>query len=194
MSSLPLAQLGRLPRFSREGRFAAMFGAPPPKSAEPGAMVDPLVHAYERGYREGATKAAEEARVAEHERDAARAEIELVFAQLDAEDAERLRDRLKQTVLALCEAAVLPLALDADGLLARIERAVTMLQRAQDERLVRVHPDDLALIEARLPGTLKVKADPSVERGGLRIETPDGGIEDGPTHWRRALAEAFRQC
>ena len=24
--------------------------------------------------------------------------------------------------------------------------------------------------------------------------TTDGGVEDGPSHWRRALAEAFRQC
>jgi flagellar assembly protein FliH len=50
------------------------------------------------------------------------------------------------------------------------------------------------LIGTRLPASLTVEADPSVERGGLRIETTDGGIEDGPSHWRRALAEAFGQC
>jgi len=194
MSSLPLAQLGRLPQFSRDGRFAAMFGTRASHPAEAAPAADPVVDAYERGYREGAGKAAEDARLAEHQRDARRSAIELAFAQLDADDAERLRERLRQTVLALCEAAVLPLALDAEGLVARVGRAVAMLQRAQDERLVRLHPDDLALIEGRLPAAFRVEPDPTVERGGLRIETADGGIEDGPSHWRRALGEAFRQC
>jgi flagellar assembly protein FliH len=194
MSSLPLAQLGRLPRFSRDGRFAALFHPPAAGPAEPAAALDPLADAYQRGCLDGAAAAAEDARRAELERDAQRSAIELAFAEFDAGEAERLRERLRQTVLALCEAAVLPLALDVDGLVVRIERAVAMLQRAHDERLVRLHPDDLALVRQRLPATLRVEPDAGVERGGLRIETPDGGIEDGPAHWRRALAEAFREC
>lgn len=194
MSSLPLAQLGRRAEFSRDGRFAALFGAPAAKPGEFVPEADPLTDAYERGYHEGATSAAQDARAAEQQRDAARAAIELAFAQLDADDAAKLSERLRNTVLALCEAAVLPLALDTEGLARRVERAVGMLQRAQDERVVRLHPEDLVLIGARLPASLTVEADPSVERGGLRIETTDGGIEDGPSHWRRALAEAFGQC
>ena len=77
---------------------------------------------------------------------------------------------------------------------AKLDRAVAMLQRAQDERRVLIHPDDLALVHAHLPTGLVVEADPSVERGALRIETPDGGVEDGPSQWRRILAEAFREC
>jgi flagellar assembly protein FliH len=69
-----------------------------------------------------------------------------------------------------------------------------MLQRSLDERRVLLNPEDLELIEGRLPAGLVVEADAGVERGGLRIETADGGIEDGPTHWRRALAEAFGEC
>lgn len=195
MSSLPLAQLGRLREFSRDERYAALFGTA--AAAMPAEFVpepDPVTEAYERGYREGAANAAENARLAEQQRDAARGAIELAFAQLGADDTARLTERMRQTVLALCEAAVLPLALDADGLVLRVERAVGMLQRAQDERVVRLHPEDLALIGARLPASLTVETDPRVERGGLRIETADGGVEDGPSHWRRALAEAFRQC
>ena len=45
-------------------------------------------------------------------------------------------------------------------LLLRVERAVAMLQRAQDERVVRLHPEDLALIGARLPASLTVEARP----------------------------------
>jgi len=194
MSSLPLTELGRLTGFSRDRRFATLFGGAAEKPAEESARPDPLTEAYDRGYREGAAKAAEDARRAEHERELARAAIELAFAQLDDDDAVRLRERLRQTVLGLCESAVVPLALDTDGLTIRIERAVSMLQRAHDERVVRLHPDDLALIRHRLPASLKIEPDLAVERGGLRIETADGGIEDGPSHWRRILTEAFHEC
>ena len=119
----------------------------------------------------------------------------VIVAKLQQQHAERSRALgLRQTVLAQCEQAVLPLAIDAVGLSARITRAVAMLQRAQDERRVLIHPDDLALVHAHLPTGLVVEADPSVERGALRIETPDGGVEDGPSQWRRILAEAFREC
>lgn len=194
MSSLLLAQLGKRPEFSRDGRFAALFGAPAAaKTEEFVPEPDPVTEAYERGYHEGAAQAAEDARLAEQQRDDARAAIELAFTRLDANDAAKLSERLRQTVLALCEATVLPLAVDAEGLALRVERAVGMLQRAQDERVVRLHPEDIVLIGARLPASLTVEADGNIERGGLRIETTDGGIEDGPSHWRRALAEAFRQ-
>mgnify|MGYP004552044967 CR=1 FL=1 len=53
---------------------------------------------------------------------------------------------------------------------------------------------DVAAAAARLPAGLDCAPDPGVERGGLRIETADGGVEDGPGQWRRILAEAFREC
>lgn len=194
MSSLSLLQAGRSPGFARNARFAALYGELPEKPAEDAPKPDPVTEAYERGYREGVAMAVEEARRTEQEREAARVEIELAFGRLDEEDAAQLCDRLRQTVLALCETAVLPLAIDAEGLAARIERAVSMLQRAQDERVVRLHPEDLELVRGRLPASLRTEPDPSVERGGLRIDTADGGVEDGPSHWRRYLAEAFREC
>jgi flagellar assembly protein FliH len=88
----------------------------------------------------------------------------------------------------------MPLAIDPVGLAARIEAAVGLLRRSQDERRVLLNPEDLALVQARLPDGLVVEPDASVERGALRIETTDGGIEDGPSQWRRILAEAFREC
>ena len=194
MSSLPLMQAGKPAGFARDARFAALFGEPSGRQAEAAPKPDPVTEAYERGYRDGAAMAAEEAERLEREREAARMEIELAFGRLDEEDAALLCDRLRQTVLALCESSVLPLAIDPDGLSARIQRAVSMLQRAQDERVVRLHPDDLELVRNRLPAALQLEPDPSVERGGLRIDTADGGVEDGPGHWRRYLAEAFREC
>jgi flagellar assembly protein FliH len=47
---------------------------------------------------------------------------------------------------------------------------------------------------SRLPPALEVLPDPALERGALRIETQAGGVEDGPAHWHRAIAEALAQC
>jgi flagellar assembly protein FliH len=192
MSSLPLNLLRSRGGFSRDPRFSSMLACPTAKPADP--EPDPIAEAYERGFADGSAQAREAALRAERERDADRGAIELAFAQFDEHSEAELRERLRQTVLALCEETILPMALDAEGLAVRIGKATEMLQRAQDERRVLLNPDDLALVEDQLPNGLKVEAEPTVERGGLRIETPDGGIEDGPTQWRRILAEAFREC
>lgn len=192
MSSLPIEIMRTRGEFSRDPRFASLLVAPPGGGGRDD--TDPVAEAYARGFADGSALARDEALQAERERDAARAAIELAFARFDEASAAALAERLRQTVHALCEEAVLPLALDPAGLVARIEAAVTLLRRSQDERRVLVNPVDLPLIEGRLPEGLTVEADASVERGALRIETADGGIEDGPTHWRRILAEAFREC
>lgn len=193
MSSLPLEVLRRSGGFSRDPRFSRVLAhasAATPADPEP----DPVAEAYERGFADGSAQAREAAIAAAAERDMQRGAIELAFAQFDEHSAAELRERLRQTVLALCEETILPVALDAESLAARVGKAVEMLQRAQDERRVLLNPADLALVEDRLPKGVTVEPEPTVERGGLRIETPDGGIEDGPTHWRRILAEAFREC
>lgn len=189
MSSLSLASIGRSAGFALNPRFATDANVPAPVNDS-----DPLLDAFERGYSEGIAAARAETEQREKERDAAAERIEQAFARMDEEAAAAMREKLRQTVMALCEEAVLPLAVDSDGLLKRIERAVGMLQRAQDERRVLLNPEDYALIAMRLPADLTAEPDPTVERGALRIETPDGGVEDGPREWRRALAEAFREC
>lgn len=192
MSSLPFASMGS-GGFSANPRYAAIIAAPQPNMAHP-APANPVEDAFEQGFTEGYATASEEAERRAAQADAEREAITFAFARMDDLGAQEMAERLRQTVLALCEQAVLPLAIDAVGLSARITRAVAMLQRAQDERRVLIHPDDLALVHAHLPTGLVVEADPSVERGALRIETPDGGVEDGPSQWRRILAEAFREC
>lgn len=194
MSSLPLERLRGSGGFSRDPRFSPLYVVASAGETEEEPEPDPVEEAYRRGLAEGAARAEAQAREEERERDAQRAAIELAFARFDAQSAAALRERLRLTVLTLCESAVLPLALDEEGLITRIGKATAMLQRAQDERRVLLHPQDLALVEGKLPADLVAVADPSVERGALRIETEDGGIEDGPAQWRRILEEAFREC
>lgn len=192
MSSLPVDLLRSRGGFSRDTRFSSMLASVSNGGGDP--KPDPVIEAYERGFAEGSAHAREAALRAEREREAQRGAIELAFARFDESSETELRERLRQTVLALCEATIMPMAIDQEGLAARVEKATGMLQRAHDERRVLLNPEDLALVRDRLPSGLEVEPDPTVERGGLRIETVDGGIEDGPAQWRRILAEAFREC
>jgi flagellar assembly protein FliH len=174
--------------FTPDPRFA---GLPvPPPAAEP---EDPVAHAHAEGFAAGfaEAKAIAEAHLAETL--AAREAIELALTRHNAALEEELRQRLLATVELLCAEALAPLALDPTALKSRITRAAAMLARADDERVLRLHPEDIALLGEALPD-LPIEPDPALPRGSLRIETVLGGVEDGPEHWRRALAEALAQC
>lgn len=191
MSRVAYSALGKRGNFSRSSRFTQ----PEPRSAPPAPDVeDAAEKAYSAGYEDGqiSARADFEAQL-KSERDG-RSAIELAFARFDAESERSLRDGLLATVHALCEEAVLPLALDAEGLARRIDAAAAMLKRKHDRRVIHIHPDDLDLVRESISSDLELVPDASVERGGLRVETEDGGVEDGPQQWRRALAEIFDTC
>ncbi|MEL7729636.1 FliH/SctL family protein [Citromicrobium bathyomarinum] len=155
---------------------------------------DTVADAFARGREEGRAEAMQEIAAQRAEEDAARAAITLAFAKFDEDSARALRERLRETVIALCEDAVLPLALNTEGLARRVEAAAALLQRKTDERVIRLHPSDHALVLPLIDETLTLVADPTIERGGLRIDTDDGGVEDGPGQWRQAIAEALAAC
>ena len=107
------------------------------------------------------------------------AALDRAFADLAVVEEERLRAALRETVAALCEAALQPLALDPAALAMRVERAAAMLRRAADERHIRLHPDDIALVRASIGTGLTLEPDASLPRGALRIETTEGGMRTG---------------
>lgn len=156
--------------------------------------VDPVSDAFMKGYAQGLEVAREEAAAAAAADDAAGAKLALSFARLDDTLEEQLRLRLRDTVVALCEAAIAPLALDEDMLARRVATAASMLARADDDRVIRIHPQDLELLAPRLHADWDVQPDPTLERGAIRVEGVNGGVEDGPATWRRAIAEALHQC
>lgn len=168
--------------------------APEPEPEAQEHEADPVADAYTAGFAAGYDQAADEARAAAAETAAARDALMLSVGRLDSALEEELRLRLRDTVAALCEAAIAPLALDQDALARRIDRAVAMLARADDERVIRLHPDDLELVSPRLSEEWEVETDPRLERGTIRIESANGGVEDGPATWRIAIAEALHQC
>jgi len=187
MSSLPWQGLRSSAGFSRDPRFAGQLSP----ADQP---LDPLARAWAEGQAAGLAEARAEAEAARTREEEARQTIELALARLDTQQQEVLRQRLVETVSALCNAALAPLAIDPDLLAERASRAAAMLARADDAAVLRLHPDDIALIAHRLPAGLPVEPDPALERGNLRIEGLAGGVEDGPNQWRRALAEALGQC
>ena len=176
--------------FRSDSRFTPRSEAKPP---EPPAE-DPLAIAYSEGFAAGIDQACAEAEAHAAAEAEARTGLALSISRLDAEMAEALRQRLEETVIALCEATLAPLALDRDALAARVERAVAMFTRANDERVIRLNPEDAALLAPRMAADWTLLPDSALERGALRIETASGGLEDGPEQWRRAIIEALRAC
>ena len=75
-----------------------------------------------------------------------------------------------------------------------LSAAAALLQRKTDERVIHLNPSDHALVMPLIDPALTLVPDPTIERGGLRIDTEDGGVEDGPAQWRQAIAEALGQC
>lgn len=191
MSSLPETLFGQTGGgFMPDMRFGAVIAAA--AADEPAARVeDPAEIAFSEGYARGYDDAMAQAQIQAQQDDTARARIETAFERLAETDELRLEQRLRETILALCEHVLAPLAADPDALMNRISKALALLRRTEDERIVRLHPDDLSLVAARLPDTMKVDPDPTLMRGELRVETTEGGLEDGPEQWRRVLSEAL---
>lgn len=196
--ALSLAALGGgTGNFARDARFVRALPEEPAPVFEPVPETesrDPVADAWTEGYAQGSADAQEAAAQIIAEQDEARTRIELALGRLDAGMQADLKERLCETIMALCEAAIAPAALDPDGLARRVEVAAAMLARAQDERVIRLHPEDLALIAARLPGDWHFEPDAALERGAVRVEGAQGGVENGPEQWRQAIAEALRQC
>lgn len=195
MSSLAaLTGPAQEPGFRQDSRFALPVAARTDSHAAAPEPADPVALAWAEGYAKGVEDAEAHAMAMMATEADARAALDLSFTRFDAELAETLRQRLQDTVIALCEATLVPYAHDVGVLTERVQRAVAMLSRADDDRVIRLHPDDLALVAKRLPKEWKITPDASLERGALRVETQNGGVEDGPAQWRRALAEAFHAC
>ena len=190
LAGLPVAGSGS---FARDARFAPLPEAPvEPVDDEP--EIDPLEVAQAQGFAEGLAMARAEAEAVQAEAEAARERFAFAFQRLDHELTEALDHKLRETVVALCEASLAPLALEPEALARRAAAAADLFRRSDDQRIIRLHPADHALVAALLPEGWTYQDDPSLERGTLRVETTSGGAEDGPRQWRRALDEALERC
>lgn len=155
------------------------------------AHIDPLQAAHAAGYAEGlaaAAAASREADARDHGLFATLAERLAGAARIDREGIAR---RLRQTVMTLTAKLVGEVGVSADRLAARIDAAAELLADEAESALLRVHPDDVALLEGRLPATIFAAGDPGVPRGGFVLESASTIVEDGPDLWLDQLGEAI---
>ena len=164
-----------------------------PNSAHEGGdgFVDPVVAARAAGHAEGFAAGLAQA-AADAGRDRALADaLGTALSGGVAFDRDRFARQLRQTVLLLVTRLVGETGVSADLLAKRIEAATDALADSAESALLRLHPDDVALIEGRLPKTLFAVGDAALARGSFVLESASTIIEDGPDQWLEQLAQAI---
>lgn len=157
---------------------------------EPASAHDRIAEARDEGYAAGLAAA----RAAVHEageRD--RALLAGIVDQLGrgrAIDRDALAEQLRETVMTLVSKVVGEVGVSPDLLAGRVTAAVDLLADKAESALLRVHPDDVPLLEGRLPATVFAAGDPAVPRGGFVLETASSIVEDGPALWLDQLSRA----
>jgi len=157
----------------------------------------------EKGYAEGlrASREAGERELAERRRELVEPLVALVnglreaLEQLDTDIGDSLAD----------VALVAGRQLAGDALQAKPEQIRTLIRELLREEplfsgqpCLRLHPDDLALVDTQLADELgatgwKVQADATLERGGCRVTGPEGELNaTREVRWQALLARARR--
>ena len=153
--------------------------------------VDPVVEAHQSGFDAGYAAAH-----AEHVASAARdvAMIEGIVAALKSDDRidrERIARQLRQTVLRLVSGLIGQTGISGDLLAGRVEAAAELLADQSESAILRVNPDDVALLDGRLPDTIFAVGDASLTRGTFVLEAASTIVEDGPELWLEQLTSAL---
>jgi flagellar assembly protein FliH len=153
----------------------ASTGTPAPAEAD-----EP--DSYAAGYAAG-QQAAAAVFATEH---TAMADLLATASALQPEPSEEIAAMIALTVERLVRDCVGNAPVDRDWLLARVHMAADLVSEADCARTLWIHPDDLPLIEGIALAVVPMP-DPSLERGGLRIDCSVGWIEDGRSIHLEAL-------
>ena len=182
-----LSALANRGGFSADTHFARAANAPGDKQRE---ADDVVARAYAQGEAHGRALAqAEFADAAE-----IHSALSLSLAQLDEAMQQQLAAHLAEAVAALCEAALAPLVLDREALERRCVTAAGMVGDGIIDASLRLHPDDVALLDRGFASTWHILPDVTLERGTVVFDTVEGAVIDGPEEWRLALREALGLC
>ena len=156
-------------------------------------FVDPIETARAAGFSEGMAHAQALAREA-GERNLALIEA-VAHALKDAGriDRDAIARQLRETVLALVTKLVGEAGIAPDRLAQRVAAAADLLADSAESAILRVHPDDVALLKDRLPAAIFPIGDAAIERGGFVLESASTIVEDGPGLWLDQLAQAIER-
>ncbi|TGX53214.1 flagellar biosynthesis protein FliH [Sphingomonas gei] len=165
--------------------FAA--DAPP----APSAFVDPIAAAHDAGFAQGRAAALAEIEEVRAREAALLDQVSQALAAGAHFDRERMAGHLRQTVLHLVQRMIGEIGVAPDVLAGRITAAVDLLADGAESALLRLHPDDVVLVQGKLPATIFPIGDPHVTRGSFVIESASTIVEDGPEIWLEQLALAI---
>ncbi len=163
-----------------------------PRDADSG-FVDPIARARAEGFAEGVAHA-EALRTGDEDRDATLvAGIAAALASPERIDRERLAQQLREAVVLLARKLVGETGVAADRLAGRIVAAADMIADTAEAAVLRVHPEDAALLKEHLPPTLCPVADAAVARGHFVLESAATIVEEGPELWLEQLSAAIER-
>lgn len=163
----------------------------PEPAPEPKEFVDPIAAARAAGYAEGLAAGRAEADAAAAQQAALLQQVSDALSKGAHFDRERMAGHLRQTVLHLVAKMIGETGVAPDVLATRIDAATEMLADGAESAILRLHPDDVALVQGHLPKTVFPVGDPHVARGGFVIESASTIVEDGPDMWLEQLAQAI---
>ncbi|WP_034157883.1 FliH/SctL family protein [Sphingomonas sp. ERG5] len=166
-------------------------GWDPFDTGTPSGFVDPVATAHSAGYAEGIAAALAEAGEASERDRALLAQLGEALRADDRLDRERMARQLRQTVLFLVSKIVGEVGIAPDILAGRIDSAAEILADSAESALLRVHPDDVALLDGKLPRSVFAVGDLAIARGSFVLESASTIVEDGPELWLEQLALAI---
>lgn len=172
-------------------------GDPPEAREEPAslrpetAFVDPIAAARAAGFAEGFAAAQDSQHADQDRNDALLKGLTEALHSASHIDRDRLATHLRQTILLLITKMIGETEIDGPLLASRITAATDMLADKAEAAVLRVHPDDIALLDGLLPTTLHAQADAEVARGSFVLESASTIVEDGPELWLEQLAQAI---
>lgn len=162
-------------------------------ASEAETFLDPLAAAHAAGYAEGMATAATTAQESGARDRALLIELAAALSGNDRLDRDKVAAQLRQTVLFLVSKLVGEIGVSPDLLAHRIEAAADLLADSAEAALLRVHPDDVALLDGKLPKSIFAAGDPNVARGSFILESASTIVEDGPEMWLDQLAHAIER-
>ncbi|MEG3176869.1 FliH/SctL family protein [Sphingomonas sp. RB3P16] len=163
----------------------------PSTANQPAPFVDPIEVAHANGYAAGVEAALSEIAVTGERDRTLLATLAQALQADDRIDRDAVARRLRQTVLYLVTRLVGEVGIAPDLLARRIEAATDLLSDAAESAILHVHPDDVALLEGKLPRQIFAVGDDAIARGAFQLESASTIIEDGPDLWLEQLAHAI---
>jgi flagellar assembly protein FliH len=153
------------------------------------ATVEALAQAYAQGEAAGraAATAEWEAKLE------IGADLGRVLTRFDAAARRAIQLRLAETVATLCEQVIKPHLIDRTSIESRCDEALRWIDGGPERLQLHLHPDDINMLGEDRLAVWNLAPDPSLPRGSLLLEGPEGLVSDGPDEWRRAIAGALSQ-